>query len=472
MSQQNQQSGTRLRVITLFALPVLTLMLLGCGAKSWFWDPNAGGHFKDDTIRLPILDRLDLIDDPADAWLDAEDVRPEDLVADAGEYKVGLGDIVTVSVFELLTQGAETAQTRQVDPTGMIRLPTIGPVKVVGRTARELEKIVAETIASKKLLTDPTVSVTVQQSQHRTYSILGGETGPTGTFAIPINDYRVLDALAATQAAVGSDWIYIIRRLKPSADELTNEGADAVEELEQLLEEPSDAADERTLEESLEDAKQGPEQRGGATTDGTGPGAAVGASNRRTSVPREGRWVPVDTPPTAPDGAAPPDAAELDLPTVDRHIIRVPLDRLLAGDLRYNVVIRPGDIIRFPPPVTGNVYLGGQVNGGGTFALPGERMLTVKQLIFAAGGFSPIAKPDRAELTRRVGGDEEVTVQIDIKAMFAGEQPDFFLKPNDMINVGTGPLEPFLAVIRNGLRFSYGAGFIYDQNFNDESNNN
>jgi hypothetical protein len=68
---------------------------------------------------------------------------------------------------------------------------------------------------------------------------------------------------------------------------------------------------------------------------------------------------------------------------------------------------------------------------------------------------------------RRISQDEEQLIQLDLDAIFSGNSPDFYLKPNDIVNVGTHPAAIFLAVLRNAFRFSYGFGFVYDRNFAD-----
>ncbi|NBB82114.1 MAG: hypothetical protein GVY28_01785, partial [Alphaproteobacteria bacterium] len=40
-----------------------------------------------------------------------------------------------------------------------------------------------------------------------------------------------------------------------------------------------------------------------------------------------------------------------------------------------------------------------------------------------------------------------------------------YLKPDDTINIGTNLPAPWLAILRNSFRFSYGMGFLLDRNF-------
>jgi hypothetical protein len=145
------------------------------------------------------------------------------------------------------------------------------------------------------------------------------------------------------------------------------------------------------------------------------------------------------------------------------RIIRIPITPLLEGDQRYNIVIHPGDVIRVPNIEPGEFYLMGHVGRGGVYSLTG-RKVTLKMAIAAAGGLDPVAIPRRCDLVRRVG-NTEVTIQVDLQRIFDAEQPDIFLKPNDLVNVGTDMIAPFLAVTRNAYRASYGWAFTYDRNF-------
>jgi hypothetical protein len=148
------------------------------------------------------------------------------------------------------------------------------------------------------------------------------------------------------------------------------------------------------------------------------------------------------------------------------RIIEIPVKPLLDGDPRYNIAMRPYDMINVPMENVGNYSMMGNIARPGAYTLGGQR-LTVKEAVAAAGGFGPLAWPSRAELVRRISSDEEQIIQLDLDAIFSGEAPDFYLKPNDIVNVGTTPAAVFFAVVRNAFRFTYGMGFVYDRNFAD-----
>jgi len=148
------------------------------------------------------------------------------------------------------------------------------------------------------------------------------------------------------------------------------------------------------------------------------------------------------------------------------RLIKIPADKLLAGDARYNIVVKPGDSIYVPVDVIGEFCIMGNVNRQGYIPITG-RPLTLKMAIAAAGGLGPLAWPKRCEVVRRIGREKEEIVMVDLDKIASGEQPDFFIKPNDLINVGTHATARWRAVLRNSFRATYGFGFIYDRNFAD-----
>jgi protein involved in polysaccharide export with SLBB domain len=63
-------------------------------------------------------------------------------------------------------------------------------------------------------------------------------------------------------------------------------------------------------------------------------------------------------------------------------------DKLLSGDPRYNIVIRPGDNIHVPVDIIGEFCIMGNVNNQGFINITG-RPMTLKMALAAAGGLGP-----------------------------------------------------------------------------------
>jgi len=204
---------------------------------------------------------------------------------------------------------------------------------------------------------------------------------------------------------------------------------------------------------------------------------------------QDGRWVPVQIgkiEPTEPTTKPLPEKVQIEehaeplkekVPedfdweqiaggAPQNRVIKIPTDKLSGGDPRYNIVIRPGDSIQVPLDIIGEFLMMGNVNRTGFIEITG-RPITLKMAIAAAGGLGPLAWPKRCEVVRRIGKNKEEIVMVDLDKIARGEQPDFFIKPNDLINVGTHPTARWRAVLRNAFRATYGFGFVYDRNFAD-----
>ena len=146
------------------------------------------------------------------------------------------------------------------------------------------------------------------------------------------------------------------------------------------------------------------------------------------------------------------------------RVIAVNFRSLMAGEKRSNIVIRDNDVIYVPRDEVGEFYLMGEVQRPGVYSLTG-RQITVKMAIAAGGNFNATSWPQNSILIRRVGENQEQMIPLDIEAIFHGQATDLFLKPDDVIAVGSNWRQPFMAVLRNAFRFTYGFGFVYDRNF-------
>jgi polysaccharide export outer membrane protein len=96
------------------------------------------------------------------------------LVETKGPYLLDTGDAVRVSVYG----DSALTNTYQVDDSGAIALPLVGPVPARGRTTKELSVLVAEALA-RSYMRNPDVAVEV--SQYRPFFIQG-EVKTAGQF--------------------------------------------------------------------------------------------------------------------------------------------------------------------------------------------------------------------------------------------------------------------------------------------------
>lgn len=482
--RQNQSDATRKPATrrTWAAAGMISAMALGlsgCELDS-FMDPSTVGRWEATPVQLPILETLDVIEREDRVAMQITQVRPSDLVPDVREYVIGPSDLLVINVFELLFPGQDSVFQRRVDETGIVRLPVVGAIEAQGLSPSRLEQVIAANLEEQGILRDPTVSVTLAEARGNTFSIIGAPSeGNTafGTYQIPKPDFRLLDAIALARGVSERVKTLMVFRQTPLTAEVAGELPESPVVQEQRRQAPP--ATPQDPSQLIEDLMRGVDQPDTQTATAPQPPAApagmeAGLDSTETAaqwVNVGGQWVRIDEQPSAAGTSAAARIGRTDNLDGDfdgliaQRLIEVSYNRLMAGDMRYNIVIRPGDIIRVPETNAGFVYVMGAINRPGAYTVPGFHELNIKQLIASAGGLSQLAVPQKVDLIRRIGPSQEATVRLDVKAIFDGTAPDIFLKPNDQLNFGTSFWATPLAIFRNGLRASYGFGFILDRNF-------
>lgn len=601
---------TRFRTTAMLAASCGAAILGGCEVDS-FLDPSIIGRWEFTPTSVPILDRISVIEDNTGTSVETSDVAPEDLIAEAKEYKISPGDRLVITLYDIEQRNVATDFQRDVDLRGTIDLPQLGQLYVANKTVEEVRQTLAE--AASRFVTDPLVAVVVAAQRQQTFTVVGVVEQP-GPYFIPKPDYRLLEALtAAGRWPESIEEVYVIRQVsltqgtdgslpsappppaqgapksgaapvtpgqgteptpsQPAATPAAKPGETLIDLIDELAkpkgdQKPADAEAPKqpaSLEQPppKEPAPAQPEPsqpqpgepkspasmsmvRGAATTaaparrrtqpqpatptpapskpsdrepavplpaqagDDTARAPAIelpddtiqpaarqrqaGASGAGTWVFVNGEWVQIKNgdaggggvPPgpnggptlgskTAGAGGKPSDAVEKDAtagalptPTATQRVIRIPVKQLLAGDARYNIVVRPGDTLHVPSPPQGLVYITGQVQRPGPYNLPEVGKLTLLRAIDSAGGLSAIAIPERVDITRVVGKDRQATIRIDLRAIAEQTQPDIYLKQDDRINVGTNFWALPLAIFRGGLRMNYGFGLVIDRNFGND----
>lgn len=132
----------------------------------------------------------------------------------SGEYRLGMGDLLEISVFDIPELSKIKAR---VSGEGLITLPLAGTVSAGGKTAMELEQAIKTALGSK-YIRDPQISVFVLEHHSHRISVLGAVKKP-GVFEVS-GPRSVIDMLAMAEGLTESSdqIVYLIRRVaKPSA---------------------------------------------------------------------------------------------------------------------------------------------------------------------------------------------------------------------------------------------------------------
>lgn len=433
-------------------------LLAGCDTKSLADPSEVGRYKKGEALVVPILNTVDAgVEEANDQFANAADPTPADLAGASGDYRVSRDDQLTVSISDLQGPGVETSKTVRVNESGYISLPYLGAFKAEGMSEIELEQSIAEAYRQKGLIANAQVSVAVVDPRGRAFSILGAVAKP-GEYPILQGDFRVLNALvdAGDTTTPNVEYAYVIRKVEPARKGSAAPSAPATVPAtgptsDELAPKPhSDASDPSS--QHVVQLAQATERSANPLIDLAETPAA-------------------NTPATAPAVAAVESATAggaftgFNQPNPDdSRVIRVPIQALRNGDLRYNIRVIPHDVIVVQNLAFGNYFMGGHVTRPGAYTLTGQK-LTLKQAVIAAGMLDALAIPQRTDIIRRLKPNHEVYVRIDLDKIFSGQQPDLYLKPDDQIMVGTNALAPFLSAARGAFRLTYGAGFIYDRNF-------
>lgn len=458
-----------------------------------FLDPRAVGMFpiqyREGGIRRVLTPREGPI-----GLANATEPTPEDLVAFSEDYRFGRTDQLGLIINDFLTAGVPYQATLEISPTGYIRLPQLGIIKAAGMTEAELEQEIRTRLQEAGILPDPIVQVFAGTKRYQYFSVIG-QTARNGAYNLIQPDTRLLDVFGLV-GDVGplSRKAYIVRRVEPELA-IRSEPAPLPPEEEGLIIPPP--GDDAVFESSLftrggfgiqdpppTEAEETPteEELKSLLTPRT-PSAA----GSQPGTAAEGRkFAPLIFDPTTgtlreaePEAAAvvrkeapaprQPEFRWEEVPEYEltQRVIEIDVPALKAGDPRYNVVIRPRDLINIPVD-TGVFYMMGEVARPGVYSF-GGREITIKQAIASVGGFAQLAWPSRCEIIRREKGtDKQITIPVNLDHIFAGLEDDILLRDDDIVNVGTDIIAPFLFVIRNSFRFTYGFGFVYDRNFADK----
>jgi protein involved in polysaccharide export with SLBB domain len=376
--------------------------LVGCEFKS-FLNPGEVGRYRHEPLLLPIVNTLETgVEEPNDEFKEATDVRPEDLAAADQDYVIGKNDLLNISITDLIGPNIETVKTARVSESGNISLPLIGQVHSEGLTEAQLETEIIRKYREAGLMPNAQVSVTVAQALARTFSILGA-VARSGQYQITQSDFRILDALvtAGDLSMQGVDTAYVIRRAPRMSGTMPATVPGAAPGTPGTA--PADPLAPRSQANPIEYKKvvllmqeaaaNQPADAGGRPAS-TGEGRYIIVDGKPVLVGNQGAAAepapaapaaqpapatpaaaaePAPAVPAAPAAAAEPAPAapaaapvaapstqgfEFNAPTVEpQRVIRIPIAQLRNGELRYNVVIRPQDMIIVPPPTTGEYYM-------------------------------------------------------------------------------------------------------------------
>jgi polysaccharide export outer membrane protein len=139
--------------------------------------------------------------------------------APSAEYRLGVGDVLRVSVF----QSPELTLETRLNEGGQISFPLIGTVRLGGLSVPEAERLIADSLARGNFLRNPQVTILLLQVRGNQVNVLG-QVGRPGRYPLETAETRLTDliALAGGVSPGGADVIVITgqRDGKPFREEV------------------------------------------------------------------------------------------------------------------------------------------------------------------------------------------------------------------------------------------------------------
>ncbi len=176
----------------------------------------------------------------------AGDLRPPE-----GDYILGAGDVIRVTIHELLREGRPFIQDVRISEEGNVSLPYLPDVKAAGYTTRGLENHVIEMLQPPEgPLKNPRVQIFVSYYRNRTFAMVSGVQAP-GVYELRSNEMDLLQAFSMAGGVLPytEQYGYILRTITK-------------EELADLLVEAWAQAEEEPGEEEAEEAPETGEGEG------------------------------------------------------------------------------------------------------------------------------------------------------------------------------------------------------------------
>ena len=125
----------------------------------------------------------------------------------AAQYRIALGDMIRITVFQSPDLSLET----RITEAGVISYPLLGSVTLAGLTVAEAEQRIANGLRTGNFVKQPQVSINVVQARGNQVSVLG-QVGRPGRYPLETGEVRMTDMLATAGGVPpgGSDIVVVV----------------------------------------------------------------------------------------------------------------------------------------------------------------------------------------------------------------------------------------------------------------------
>jgi polysaccharide export outer membrane protein len=118
------------------------------------------------------------------------------MLTDRGEnYRIGGGDMLEISIYELEKRNEFKTVTVRVEESGEISLPVIGVINTLDLTVVDIEEKIVKALQDIDFILSPRVSVVINEYESKKIAVLGAVTEP-GWYSIRNNVTTLWEALS------------------------------------------------------------------------------------------------------------------------------------------------------------------------------------------------------------------------------------------------------------------------------------
>jgi polysaccharide export outer membrane protein len=385
------------------------------------------------------------------------------------ESQIHRGDLLEVTISDLVGESQFYPLPVRVLEDGTIRLPLAGQVSVAGLTFPQAEQVIFASYSSQGLLKKPLVTVALRDTRKVRIYVLGAVNKP-GQYDLNASDSDLLSALVAAGGLTSDANPVIEVRRRVLGDPHRGPGHPAEQAVVQTsseVTEPSPVVAANPVPAAVEAPP--------ASTSSYSPIHYPPVGKPAPSLPAEPRphaWTlslassehaPVEqaaadqalTAHTQPETAPPPLNPSMTI----NQVVRLDLTNEAAKQkLAQGFYLQNGDTITIEDRKSKPIYVVGLVNKPGEYPLPVDRDLRVLEAIGLAGGVDRGSLPNRVLVVRqRPDGSGVIAVRIDLDKAKRDNAENIRVMQGDTVSVEETAGSFTRGLLRNAIRLGIGA---------------
>jgi polysaccharide export outer membrane protein len=132
---------------------------------------------------------------------------------DSSEYRISLGDVLSVTIHAYRPGGGDFLTDVRVDEAGKVSLPMITSVQAAGLTIEEFRQALADALQQAEVIRKPMITVSLKEYLGRQVVVLGSVNRP-GRYTLSRGQEELIDVISMAGGLLPTAGNYLILRPK------------------------------------------------------------------------------------------------------------------------------------------------------------------------------------------------------------------------------------------------------------------